>query len=434
MLRRDFVRMAGAAGVALTAGIGFGRPARAAKSIRFATPEADPSQIKSWEKIFGDFTKAASIEVKPEFAKWDDLSRKLAADIVAGEPPEVVAGSSKPGFVADAAKRGLVIDLASVVDELGRDDFSASALGAWQFKGMQMAVPYGQQWPVLWCRTDLFAEAGVEIPETWDDYKAACEKLHNPDKGIYAAVFPAGRTWNTHIQSLSHIWSAGGLLFDEKLDVALDSPETVKAIRYYAEMVKRFSPPDAANYGFREAAAAYTTGRSATTLYWGRVLSHLYRDKKELLKVSKTVHIPRDKVHRTSLHFDELYVHKSKNQDMGRQLVKFMLGGDQMFRLMTPVIGHVVPTRTSVVPRLQEHDWIRTNPDIVTALIAPNGAAVSALKESPAHPFNYKYDAVVSKNILPDMVQKVVVGGDTVESAVSWAHKEAVDVTKDISG
>lgn len=26
MLRRDFVRMAGAAGVALTAGIGFGRP------------------------------------------------------------------------------------------------------------------------------------------------------------------------------------------------------------------------------------------------------------------------------------------------------------------------------------------------------------------------------------------------------------------------
>ena len=45
---------------------------------------------------------------------------------------------------------------------------------------------------------------------------------------------------------------------------------------YYAEMC-RFSPPDIGQYGFREASAAYTSGKSATTFYWGRVLSHLYQ-------------------------------------------------------------------------------------------------------------------------------------------------------------
>jgi ABC-type glycerol-3-phosphate transport system substrate-binding protein len=436
MDRRQFLKSAAATGALAAAGGAPGSGAYAQQTtLRFSTPEADPQQIKGWESIFADFKTAKKISVQPEYGLWDDLVKKIAADLVAGTPPALIAGGSKPGFMIDLARRGLTIDLAKVVDEIGRDDFDAAALAQWQYKGQQVSIPYGQQWAVLWCRTDLFEEAGVKLPETWDDYRAAAEKLHKPDKGLYAAAFPAGRTWNTHIQSIAHIWSAGGYFFDEKLNVVLDSPETVRAIRYYTDMVKRFSPPDASSYGFREASAAYTTGKSATTFYWGRVLTHLYQQNPALLKVSQTVYIPRDKQYKFGAGHDEFTVMKGPSSAQAIELVKFMLSDpDQFYRLLAPVIAHVVPTRKSVVPKLQQHEWVRDNPKIVKTLIEPHSYGASDTFESRNHPFNYKMDAMISKNVLPDMVQRIVVGGDPVEKAVSAAHKTATDIARDIKG
>jgi ABC-type glycerol-3-phosphate transport system substrate-binding protein len=78
----------------------------AAKSLRLITPEADPTQVKVWRGIFEAFaSKHPGIEVKGEYKKWDDITKKLAADLAAGNPPELVAGSSKPDFVAEQFKR-----------------------------------------------------------------------------------------------------------------------------------------------------------------------------------------------------------------------------------------------------------------------------------------------------------------------------------------
>lgn len=433
--RRSMLKTAASSAAMLAVGGLAGSPARAAATLRFATPEADPGQIKSWEAIFASYKTASGNTVQPEYGLWDDLVKKVAADLIAGQPPSIIAGGSKPGFVVDLAKRNLVVDLTKLVDEIGRNDFDAKGLSDWQYNKQQVSIPYGQQWPVLWCRTDLFAEAGVKIPETWDEYIAAAEKLHKPEKGIYAAVFPAGRTWNTHIQCLSHIWSAGGVFFDDKLEVALDSPETVRAVKYYTDMVKRFSPPDAGTYGFREASATYVTGRAATTFYWGRTLTHLYQQAPNLLKVSETAPIPRDKQFRTALAYDEFSVMKGASQDAAIDLVRFMLNDPgRMFELMKPVMGHVIPTRKSVIPKLNEHEWIRDNPKIVKTLITPNPNAIADTYEGPNHPFNYKIDTMISRNIIQDMVQRVVVGGEAVEKSVSAAHKAAADIAKGIRG
>ncbi len=432
MNRRAFVVSASLA----AAGAALGRPGRAqaAKTLRLFTPEADPAQIKMWNAIFEDYTAKQNkdVVIKGEFAKWDDITKKLAADIAAGKPPEIVAGSSKPDFVALEVKRGLIVDLAPVVDALGRSDFNAAALKIWQYRGVQMAIPYGSQWPVLWYRKDLFAAKGLKPPVTWDDYRAAAEKLTDSSKGTYGAVFSAGRTWNTHLMALIHIWSAGAMLFDEKLNVVFDSPETRRALTYYAEMATRFSPPDVGQYGFREASAAFTSGKSATTFYWGRVLAHLYAQAPQLVPESATIHIPRDKQFRTTLHFDEFYVHKTPSTTEALDVVKFMLQPEQVVRLLTPVVGHVVPTQKSVEPVYSRHEWIKNNPDIVKTLLTPTDYAVAPTLESPKHPFNYKYEVVEARNILTDCVQKIVLGKEPVAKAVEWAHKQMVEATKDI--
>ena len=433
MNRRSFLVGSGstAAGLALA----LGRPPRAhaAKTLRMFTPEADPGQVKVWTALFEEYTakRNKDVVIKGEYAKWDDITKKLAADIAAGKPPEFVAGTSKPDFVAAEVKRGLVIDHAPIIDQLGRANFNAASLKAWQYRGIQMAIPYGMQWPVLWYRKDLFAEKGLKPPTTWDEYRAAAEKLNDPAKGIYATVFPAGRTWYTHLISMAHIWSAGGHLFDDKLNVAFDSPETRKALQYYADMAK-LSPPDVGQYAFREGTAAYVSGKTATTFYWGRVLSHLYAQAPALIPKTATVHFPRDKQHRTVLTFDEYYIHKTPNVAETIEVVKYMLEPENVMRVHEPPMPNITPTLKNVEPLFAKHDWIKSNPDIVKALITPNEFAVAPAQESSRHPFNYKYEVVESKNILTDCVQKIVIGKEPVGKAVEGAHRQMVEATKDI--
>jgi multiple sugar transport system substrate-binding protein len=430
MQRRDLLRTGTLAGLGMA--FGAGARAQSAASVRFLTPETDPSQIRVWQELITGFGNAnRGVTIRPEYASWDDLIRKIPADLMAGTPPEIVAGSSRTGFMASAARRNLLVDLAPVVDALGRADFHKPSLEAWHLSGIQAAIPYGVQWPVLWCRTDLFGEAGLALPKTWDDYRAAAERLTNPAKGIFGACFPAGRTWNTQIQATIAIWGAGGHIFDDKLNPTIDTPEVRRAMTYYAEMC-RFSPPDIGQYGFREASAAYTSGKSATTFYWGRVLSHLYQQAPDLIPKSKTVHIPYGTRPATAIGWDEFVVYKSRNSRQATDFVKFMLEPAQMFMLMQPVIAHVVPTRASVMPMLQQHEWIQKNPDIVTTLIEPIEFGFSATKESPQHPFNYKWDAIEARNILPDMVQRIVLGREPIAQAVEKAQKEAVEATKDL--
>src|SRR3989304_1830112 len=98
MNRRTFLVSGSAAGSALALGLGRPRRAFAAKTLRLFTPEADPSQIKAWNALFEDYTakKNKDVVIKGEFAKWDDITKKLAGGAAAGKPPESAAGGRKP--------------------------------------------------------------------------------------------------------------------------------------------------------------------------------------------------------------------------------------------------------------------------------------------------------------------------------------------------
>ncbi|MCA3583083.1 MAG: extracellular solute-binding protein, partial [Methylocystis sp.] len=123
MNRRDLLLGAGA--LAGTHSI-LGSQASAQTPLRFLTPETDPSQVRVWQAFVEQYATAnRGVSIRPEYASWDDLVRKVSADLMAGSPPEVIAGSSREGFMATAARRNLLVDLTPVVEEIGRADFHA---------------------------------------------------------------------------------------------------------------------------------------------------------------------------------------------------------------------------------------------------------------------------------------------------------------------
>ena len=162
------------------------------------------------------------------------------------------------------------------------------------------------------------------------------------------------------------------------------------------------------------------------------MLSHLYAQAPQLLPKTATAHIPRDRQYRTTLHFDEFYAYRTPNARETGELIKFMLQPDQLSKILAPVAGHVIPTRKSVQAPYARHRWLVDNPEIVKTLMTPIDFAISPTHETKSRPFNYKYSAVEEKNILPDCIQRIVIGKEPAARAVEWAHKQMVEATRNI--
>ena len=109
-------------------------------------------------------------------------------------------------------------------------------------KGRWKALMIGQA-PAAWnYRTDMFRAAGVEkFPDTFDELLAAAKKLHAKGTPIGMTLGHAsgdGRSTNYPV-----LWAFGGKEFEaDGKTVAINSPQTLKAVEWYAEIVQVHGP------------------------------------------------------------------------------------------------------------------------------------------------------------------------------------------------
>jgi multiple sugar transport system substrate-binding protein/raffinose/stachyose/melibiose transport system substrate-binding protein len=92
-------------------------------------------------------------------------------------PPDVFSGfvvGSLHSYVED----GAIADLSDLWAEMGWDEaFPATVREAVTIDGRQYFVPMALQWNPIWYRTDIFEEAGLTPPQTWEEFLAACDTL-----------------------------------------------------------------------------------------------------------------------------------------------------------------------------------------------------------------------------------------------------------------
>lgn len=129
--------------------------------------------------------------------------------------------------------------------------------------GAMYGVPFGAETSILAYRKDIFAEQGIEVPETYDDLRAAMAKLK-------AAGIPAltsrGKTGHQVTAAwLLHLAPLGGKIFDDNWNPVINSPEAVEAAQVLRE-VAQTGPAGIPTFGFGEAAASFLQGESAMHL------------------------------------------------------------------------------------------------------------------------------------------------------------------------
>ncbi|WP_119387828.1 ABC transporter substrate-binding protein [Taklimakanibacter lacteus] len=197
-----------------------------------------------------------SIEVVP----WDTLGQRLASDIAAGTNPDIaVAGTL---WLVDFVKRDVVEPLDGFIDDQFRRRFVEPFLSAAAMDGKIYGLPIAASARALFYNKELFAKAGIaEAPKTWDELKAAAQKISAPGAEIYGYGLQ-GKGSEADIYYYYAMWSQGVEVLDENGKSALSSDGAAAAAKIYAELItKGATQPGVTGYAREDVEKLFKQGR-----------------------------------------------------------------------------------------------------------------------------------------------------------------------------
>jgi multiple sugar transport system substrate-binding protein len=122
----------------------------------------------------------------------------------------------------------------------------------------------------FWYRTDMFEEAGLEPPETWDDVIAAAEALNDPPNR-WGIALPTGETLYGEQVIAAVYYGLGGELIAEGNELKINCPEFREALRIY-EALAQYTPPDSGSYIWPDAGIAMAQSKAGMLITFNAIL------------------------------------------------------------------------------------------------------------------------------------------------------------------
>lgn len=163
---------------------------------------------------------------------------------LAGTGPDVALFTAEDQPV-NFAIRGALQDLSVFADwEEVKSRFYDSAMAPFEYEGGWYAVPETQLFNMLFYRTDVFAELGIEPPNTWEEFYTILPVIQRNNLQV-----------TTQDLFATLLFQNGGEYYNEEHTAALlDSPEAVDAMQTYTDLYTQ--------YGFEVKTDFYSRFRS----------------------------------------------------------------------------------------------------------------------------------------------------------------------------
>ncbi len=192
-----------------------------------------------------------------------------------------------PQWLADFVTPGYLEDLTPYVnadpalewDDVGQffREFSAT------YNGNIYTIPLDGDFHMVYYRTDVLEELGMEPPKTWDDYAAIAAAAQGKDMngdgvGDFGSCISMSKGqqaywWITSIAAgaIQTQGTGQGAFFDTDTMLPLvNNPAYIKALDLYKSLLP-YSEPTALTDGVGDTRALFTSGRCALSLDWGDI-------------------------------------------------------------------------------------------------------------------------------------------------------------------
>lgn len=311
-------------------------------NLRLMGFASSPEEDRLLNEVLADFTKQyPSITVK--FEPVPEYATKLQTDLAAGTAADVFYVDSL--LAPDLMKRNLLAELDPYIarDKVDTADFYPGLLKAFQYRGKTYGLPKDWSSLAMEYNQELMKAAGVEKPPaTWDELKAATQKLTAKDKQQFGTVIPPELP-----RFGAFVYQAGGkLISDDGTKIALNSPEGQQALDFYYGLYKDGVASTPADTGTGWPGDAFIKQKAAIVFEGNWMLPALKKDAPNLqFGIAEMPTGPKGK---GTFAFTVSYSisNRSPNKDAAWFLVNYLTGPEGMKKWTS--LGLAMPSRKSL--------------------------------------------------------------------------------------
>lgn len=309
------------------------------ESLLYKFSVAHPDIVVKYEPITGDF--------------WQKIKTMVASNT---EPDIYYMDIFQFPFFAS---KGVLVALDDYMaqDGVKREDFIPTLINAFTYEGKVYGIPKDFNTLGLFYNKALFREAGLDEPTddwTWDDLKAAAQKLTNKDKNIYGFGTPPdpGRFPVFVFQN------GGTIMTPDFSDTTLDSPEAVAAAEFYTSFRKEGSGAIPADIGVGWQGEGFGKGQLAMVYEGGWLIPYLKEQFPDL--EYGVVQPPAGPKGEGNLVFTVAYSisKNSKHPEAAWKVINFLTNEESQTTVLQS--GFALPSRVA----LTESDYLKNNPNV----------------------------------------------------------------------
>jgi multiple sugar transport system substrate-binding protein len=236
--RRDFMRVAGAAGLAAATDLR-GRPrAEAAASLKLlAHSSYNEDSDKAIDKLGKEFAAKNGAEFSGDFIDQPEVAAKLTAEEQAQAGHDIVDLQDNLPTI----HKSFLVPLDDVVADIVKrhGEFFPIAKDSGYVDGHWLTLPWLGNAVQAVYRADYLKQVGEKPPATWDELLRAAVKLKKADHPV---GIPISQCEDANSILYPLLWSFGATVVDTKGRLTLDSPATNAALDYARKLFAEMDP------------------------------------------------------------------------------------------------------------------------------------------------------------------------------------------------
>lgn len=237
--------------------------------------------IKIWVNWGRDQVKVLNTLIQEDFSpkskinvKVEQVNASVVQGIISNNSPDLYLHMARTEPV-NLAMRGVLYDLSSFSDyEEVLKNFQKNAEKPYIYNNKTYALPDVQSFNVMFVRTDIFNELGLEVPKTWDDFLSATSVIQRKNMNAYLPHIKivAATTVNTGAGGLSIfptlLMQNGESMYNSELNATnLASPISVKTFKFWTDFYTRYKLNPDANFYQRFRVGTIPLGIAPYTQY-----------------------------------------------------------------------------------------------------------------------------------------------------------------------
>ncbi len=214
--------------------------------IEFWTTDNEEARVDTYEAVAARYMEMhPEVEIRIIPIEEGGITQRIATARAANRLPDIVRMGIER--VASFAADGILDQDAAeaTINSIGLDDFRAGPLAMVTdpATGQHAAIPFDGWIQAIWYRTDIFEEAGLNPPLTWDDIQAACEALPGSGNLLYGITLGTDPGQNYGMQVFEQIAiSNNAWPFDTDGNVTMNTPEMIEALAFYTGLQECAAP------------------------------------------------------------------------------------------------------------------------------------------------------------------------------------------------